>query len=322
MTQTLPTFSINIETANLADTNPERFARVLKSLADQDYPITKAEEVVLADTGRWPAELLREVCASYPWIKIVQVKPGAGYTDCKMQSLPHMTGEIVFFCDADVIYESHWLRNMLTAFQEHPEIEVLGGETGIEQMVRESGVYGLTIAIAFLFPPFSDEEEIRPKHYYEGNNVGFRRDVLACYPAPTSLPVKRANLFIHNTLLKRKGFTIWHHPKARGHHPIPKGFTQFVSEFWNMGRDSAYVSHFFGDFAGRTYLNEPRLKRRLHRAASVLRNDLKRWLMLPLALPIMSIAFLIYAVARICGLLRRPPKAGNLRQIWGDALPN
>jgi Glycosyl transferase family 2 len=321
MTQALPTFSINIETTNLADTSPERFAGVLKSLADQDYPIANAEQVVVADTGRWPTELLREMCAPYPWIKIVTVEPGAGYTDCKMQSVPHMSGAILFFCDADVIYESHWLRNMLTTFQEHPEIEVLGGATGVEQMVREAGIYGLTIAIAFLFPPFSDEEKIRPKHYYEGNNVGFRRSVLARYPAPTNLPVKRANLFIHNTLLKRKGFTIWHQPKARGHHPIPKGFGQFVSEFWNMGRDSAYVSHFFADFSGRTYLDEPRLKRRLHRTASVLRHDPKRWLMLPFTLPIMFLAFLIYAVARTYGLLPRPPKVENLREIWGDCLP-
>jgi glycosyltransferase involved in cell wall biosynthesis len=322
MTQALPTFSISIETANLADTSPARFARVLKSLADQDYPITNAQEVVVADTGRWPEQLLREMCAPYPWLTIVAVEREAGYTDCKMQSVPHMTGEIVFFCDADVIYEPGWLRLMLTAFNEHPEIKVIGGDTGVDEAVRESGVFGLAMAIVFLFPPFSDQKEIRTKHYYEGNNVGFRRELLLRYPAPTSLPVKRANLFIHNTLLKRKGFSIWHQPRARGHHPLPKGITGFVSEFWNMGRDSAYVSHFFRDFSGRSYLDGSRLHRRLHRAATVLQRDPKRWLLLPLALPIILLGVLIYTVARACGLLRRPPKPGNLQEIWGDALPN
>ena len=322
MTQAFPIFSIKIETANLADTKPERFARVLKSLAGQDYPITNAEEVILADTGRWPASLLREMCAPYPWIRIVTVEREAGYADCKMQSVPHMTGEILFFCDADVIYEPTWLRLMLTAFSEHPEIEVLGGDTSIEQSFRGAGVYGLAMAIVFLFPPFSDQDAIRPKHYYEGNNVGFRRNVLLRYPAPTSLPVKRANLFIHNTLLKRKGFTIWHQSRARGHHPVPKGVAGFVSEFWNMGRDSAYVSHFFGDLSGRSYLDESRIKRRVHRAATVLRRDPKNWLLLPLALPIIFLGVLIYAVARVDGLLRRPPKPENLQQIWGDALPD
>lgn len=316
-----PTFSINIETANLGDTSPERFARVLKSLADQDYPITNAEQVVVADTGRWPEELLRERCAPYSWITIVAVEPGAGYTDCKMQSVPHMTGEILFFCDADVIYESSWLRQMLSALSEHPEIEVLGGDTGVDEAVRESGAFGLAMAIAFLFPPFSDQKEIRTKHYYEGNNVAFRRELLLRYPAPTSLPVKRANLFIHNTLLKRKGFTIWHHPRARGHHPLPEGLGGFLSEFWNMGRDSAYVSHFFSDFSGRSYLDESRFKRRLHRAAAVLRRDPKRWLLLPLALPVIFLGLLIYTVARAFGLLRRPPRPENLQQIWGDILP-
>jgi hypothetical protein len=321
MTQAFPTFSINIETANLADTNPERFARVLKSLADQDHPIANAEQVVLADTARWPAELLRELCAPYSWIDIVPVKRGAGYTDCKMQAVPHMTGEILFFCDADVIYERNWLCDMLTTFSEHPEIEVLAGDTGVDEAVRESGVFGLAMAIAFLFPPFSDQPGLKTKNYYEGNNVAFRRQLLLRYPAPTSLPVKRANLFIHNTLLKRKGFTIWHQPKARGHHPLPKGFVGFVKEFWDMGRDSAYVSHFFGDFSGHSYLDASRFKRRLNRAATVLRRNPKRWLLLPFALPIILPALLLYAVARVSGLLRRPPKPDNLQEIWGDVAP-
>jgi len=321
MSGNFPTFSINIETANLADTSPERFSRVLKSLGDQDYPVANAEQVVVADTGRWPAEQLREMCRPYPWITIVPVQPGAGYTDCKMQSVPHMTGDVLMFCDADVIYEPQWLRLMLATFRDHPEIKVLAGDTGVDEAVRVSGVYGLAMAIAFLFPPFSEKREVGPKNYYEGNNVAFRRDLLLRYPAPTSLPVKRANLFIHNNLLKRKGFKIWHQPGARGHHPLPKGFVSWVSEFWNMGRDSAYVSHFFRDHSGRTYLDGSRLRRRLRRAASVLGRDPVRWLMLPFALAIIFPAMLLYLIARTCGLLRRPPATRHLGQIWGDILP-
>lgn len=68
------------------------------------------------------------------------------------------------------------------------------------------------------------------------------------------------------------------------------------------------------------HLDVSRFKRRLHRSLSVLRRDPKRWLLLPLALPIIFPALLLYVIARICGLLRRPPKPENLSEIWGDIL--
>ena len=322
MTENSPTFSMNIETVNLAGTTPERFARVLKSLADQDYPITNANEVILVDSGRWPAEQIREMCAPYPWIEIMRVNSGTAYGDSKMLAVPHMTGDILLFCDADVIYELNWLRQLLTTFHEHPEIEVLAGDTSVEEALRDTGVFGLAMSIVYLFPHFSDEQELEDKHHYEANNVGFRREVLLRYPGPMNLPVKRAHLFIHNVLLKRKGFTIWHQPKARAHHPVPQGLAKLTEEFWALGQDSAYVSRFFADFSGTTYLEKTRLKGRFDRLVDELRRDSTNWLRLPFALPIMFLAVLIYAVSRTYGLLHRPSKAENLREIWGDALPN
>lgn len=321
MAPALPTFSINIETANLEDTAPERFARVLKGIADQDYPVTNAEQVILVDSGRWPAEQIRKMCAPYPWIRIMPVKQGTSYGDSKLLAVPQMTGDILFFCDADVFYEPNWLRQMLATLSEHPEIEVLAGDTSVEEAIRETNIYGLAMAIMYLFPHFSDREEVGPTQHYEANNVAFRREVLLRYPGPMNLPAKRATLFIHNVLLKRKGFTIWHQPKARGHHPLPEGFVRFVEEFWDMGQDSAFISHFFHDFPGRTYLDGTRLNRRLNRIRDVLRRDPKRWLMLPFALPIIFTALLVFAASRVYGLVHPLPQPKGLQEIWGDSLP-
>lgn len=316
-----PAFSINIETVNLSDIKPERFARALKSLADQDYPVTNANEVILIDTGLWPTDLIRELCAPYPWIRIMPVAGETGYAGCKMLAVPHMSGEILLFCDSDVIYSPSWLRQMLAAFSEHPQIEVLAGDTSIEQTVRDKGIYGFAMAIAYLFPHFSEHEEIGPKNYYEANNVAFRRELLFRYPGPVDLPADRANLFVHALLLRRKGFTIWHQPKARSHHPVPKGWTNFIREFWRLGQDSAYISFFFRDFSGRTYLEKSRFRGRFDRVVDELRRDPRNWLRLPFALPIILAAFLVFGVSRVFGLVRPLPRPASLQQIWGDALP-
>jgi len=321
MTQALPTFSINIETANVPDIKPARFARALKSLAEQDHPVTQAKEIILSDNGLWPAELIRDLCAPYPWIRITPVPHGAGYVDCKMLAVPHMSGEIVLFSDCDVIYERSWLRQMLAAFSEHPEIEVLSGNTSTEESAREAGIYGLAMAIAYLFPYFSDRKDIGTKNHYDANSVGFRRELLLRYPGPVDLPASRANLYIHNILLRRKGFTIWQQPKARCHHPVPEGWTNFIGEFWRLGQDSAYVSHFFRDFSGRTYLEKTRLKGFFDRVVQVLRHDPSHWWRLPLALPIIFAALLVFGVSRLYGLSRRPPRPDHLQEIWGDSLP-
>ncbi|MDM7326482.1 MAG: hypothetical protein P3X23_005110 [Thermosynechococcus sp. Uc] len=55
----LPTFSIILETENLANADIAGLHRALQSLASQDLPPTAANEVLVLETGDAPKQILR-----------------------------------------------------------------------------------------------------------------------------------------------------------------------------------------------------------------------------------------------------------------------
>jgi len=142
------------------------------------------------------------------------------------------TGEIIVFCDSDCIYESNWLRNILTLFLQL-DIDVVAGETSTP--VRNP--YELAIAMHYFFPRFSCREHPYESKNYFLNDVAFRRNFLLQNPIPTNLPLYRGNCYVHaHYLCNIKGYKIWKHPQARATHEPPT----ISFSFWRYllrGRD-------------------------------------------------------------------------------------
>jgi len=62
----LPSFSLVLETENLANADLDGLAQSLASLAEQDVPLTAANEVFMIDSGNTPTQLLTQLCDRYP----------------------------------------------------------------------------------------------------------------------------------------------------------------------------------------------------------------------------------------------------------------
>lgn len=229
----LPSFSIVLETENLANADLEGLVKSLASLVNQDISPQQANEVILIDSGDAPTELLRQLCDRYPWIKVYPAPSTTGYYKAKMIGAEVATGEIVVYADSDCIYEPHWLRTILTTFAQDDQIQVVAGET----TTRGRGPYGTAMALTYIFPQYSGKTQLTPTSQYFLNNVAFRREFLLQNPIPAKLPLYRGNCVVHVQTLKRDGHTIWLNPNARATHAPPDGLSHFFWRFLLIGHD-------------------------------------------------------------------------------------
>jgi len=229
----LPTFSIILETENLANASLEGLVNSLASLVNQDVSPTQANEVLLIDSGDAPPDLLQQLCDRYPWIKVHPAPPSTGYYKAKMLGASLATGEIVVYADSDCVYEPQWLRTILATFTQDAQIQVVAGET----TTRGRGPYGTAMALTYIFPQYSGKTEVMPTSQYFLNNVAFRREFLLQNPIPAELPLYRGNCVVHIDNLKRNGHTIWLNPNARATHAPPDGLAHFFWRFLLIGHD-------------------------------------------------------------------------------------
>jgi glycosyltransferase involved in cell wall biosynthesis len=313
-----PSFSIVYETENLESVELENIYRSLSSLAAQDISPAQANEFLIIDSGDAPAEVIEQLCSMYPWITVRRV-PEIGYYEAKMMGATLVTGEIIVFCDSDCVYEPNWLRNIVTTFRENSDINVVAGETSTP--VRN--LYELAIAIHYFFPRFSGLEHPYESQNYFLNAVAFRRNFLLQHPIPCDLPIYRGNCWLHAySLCNLQGYTIWIHPQARAiHEPPTMSFT-----FWRyllMGRDQivrerlkllltntqdtaddSKSSPHLGQTpyqrirsrAGRVWWELKQLKRK--QIITVLREEPRRLILLPLAVPIILWFELLFNIGR------------------------
>src|SRR5262249_22496028 len=149
----LPSFSLIIETENLANADLDGLGRALASLERQEIPPSAANEVVIVDSGDIPPERLANLCRRHAWLSIRKAPSGTSYYQAKMLAAGLVTGDIVVYCDSDCTYEAAWLRQLLAPFAADPGIELVAGET----RTGGDGLYGAAMSLAYIFPPYSGE---------------------------------------------------------------------------------------------------------------------------------------------------------------------
>jgi glycosyltransferase involved in cell wall biosynthesis len=229
----LPSFSLILETENLANAELEGLSQALESLTKQDVPPDRANEVILIESGDIPPALQDPLEQRYPWVKIYPAPMDADYYKVKMLGAQLATGAIVVYCDSDCTYSPSWLRSLLEPFQQGDQIQIVAGET----TCGGTGAYGTAMALTYIFPQYSNAEGLTPGSQYFLNNVAFRRQFLLDNPIPVDLPLYRGNCVIHACNLNREGHTIWQQPAAKAIHAPPNGLSHFFWRFLLIGHD-------------------------------------------------------------------------------------
>ncbi len=306
MAEGWPSFSLILETENLASANLEGFSWFLASLMNQDLPLSLANEILIIDSGDAPATLLQELQRQYPGLKVCQAASSIDYYSAKMLGAELASGEIIVYCDSDCLYEQSWLRHLLSCFDSSGQINVVGGETAICGV----GPYRTTMALVYIFPPYSGREQLTSSQHYFLNNVAFRREFLLAHPLPLNLPLYRGHCVIHARQLCQAGFTVWSQPRSQASHAPPHGRSQFFWRFLLIGHDAYWQR--------RLLSSEPQQRSNLgliaklragwqvfwQRSQSMLLSQPKHLLFLPLAIPIVVAALLLMAIAYLVTWLR------------------
>ncbi len=305
-----PTFSMVIETENLANAELEGLSRCLDSLAAQDLSPSCANEVLIVESGDVPSEMMEHLQTAYPWITIRTIERGTEYYEAKMKGAALTTGEIIVLCDSDCIYERSWLRNLLAPFSSHSEVHVVAGET----TTPASGPYSVAIALTYIFPRFSRCRTPGPASSYFCNNVAFRRSFLFSHPIATDLPLYRGNCVLHAQSLGNDGGALWKQPNARASHAAPNGLSHFFWRFLLLGYDALAIARL-------TSPAQPALKpirslslfariavhqvrKFAQRIASVFAEDPRRLIYLPLTLPIALASQLLFFSGLVLNFLK------------------
>jgi glycosyltransferase involved in cell wall biosynthesis len=231
--ETMSSFSIVLETENLATADLRGLMQAIDCLAAQTRSPTDANEVLIIDSGDIPAPVKTQLLAQYPWLTFTPAPAGTTYYQAKMLGAQIATGDLLLYYDSDCIYEPHWLETMLGTFAQDPEIQVVAGET----RTRGVGPYGTAMALAYIFPQYSEAVKIFSCTHYYLNNVAFRRDFLLANPIPLDLPLYRGNCALHAKQIIARGGQIWRQPQARATHAPPNGLWHFYWRFLLIGHD-------------------------------------------------------------------------------------
>lgn len=293
-----PSFSLIVETENLANADLDGLVHSLQSIAQQQISPERANEVLMIESGDTPPELLAQLCDRYPWLRVERVPADTGYYKAKMLGAAIATGEVVVYCDSDCVYEPNWLEQMLCPFAQ-AEVQVVAGET----KTRGTGPYGLAMAIVYIFPQYSGQSALAPTSQYFLNNVAFRRSFLLHQAIPLSLPLYRGNCVIHAREILHQGTMIWRQPLARATHAPPDGLSHFFWRFLLIGHDYYWQQHLLTQGVAPSQpdgvFRESGLQGKLQvldeRVGQLFRQSPHNWLYLPLAVPIVLLAVALIA---------------------------
>ena len=303
-----PSFSLVIETANLSLADLDGLRETLESLAAQSAPVRGANEVLLADSGDVPADVLQQSLKAFPWVSHMRLPDGMGYEELKMAGAKATSGEVVVFADGDCLYDPRWLEALLEPFST-PSVHIVGGETTID----DAGVYGLAVAIASSFPARSSSSALYTSDRYHLNNVAFRRAVLEHVPIPSRRACYRMS-GLHAADLLAAGYTIHRQPVARARHAAPNGAAHFVWRFLLMGFDGVVVPRLIAaerrsagarGHQGRRTLGLVRfwVSQAAAKLAGAIREQPSRLLTLPVTLLLTAGAALLQAGGALAGLV-------------------
>jgi glycosyltransferase involved in cell wall biosynthesis len=314
----LPSFSIIIETENLASAEIAGLVCCLDSLVAQDVSVLGANEVLTIDSGNVPVETIEQLCQDYPFLKVRHLATNLDYYGAKIAGAASTTGDIIVFVDSDCIYAPDWLGEILEPFARSPQMAIVAGET----QTPITNAYELAIALTYIFPRLSNSIGLTPTSSYFCNNVAFRRELLQTLPIPLNLPIYRGNCTIHSKSLLAEGQTIWRQPQARATHAVPNGLGHFCRRFLQLGADALTISRLDRHRSSRQLGADLRaclgiggwkLKQFVQRCAGILSADLRYLLYLPLALPIAILALLLFVLGLLQSCLR--PQELTLSQV-------
>ncbi len=292
------TFSIVLETANLAINDLAQLKSALDTLYNQTLSVSNAKEVIVVDTGLVPIQEIQDVCRQYANIQIVRAQTNLDYYLTKAEGFKYTTADIVAFVDSDCTINSEWLESILQPF-DNPQIQIVTGETW--HQIRTP--YDLSVGLLWTLRPFTYGKQITEVASYYANNLAVRRQVLLEIPFVGSGENYRTGQSEHAHRLRQRNVQIWSQPRARAYHQVPKLKYIFKILFSN-GRDTWLLSKQGKNTLGTKGLWGIRISHFLSKFFKIMFSDWKHPFYMILSAPMSILLFLSYIYGYLYGRIK------------------
>lgn len=221
-------YSIVVETENLANGDLRELLACLDSIRAQEVPVPPAA-VLLVNSGQVSAAVIEDLRRRDSGLTVHTVPTPLHYYAAKLEGARIATTDVVVFADTDLHYEKDWLAALLAPFTD-PDVAFVTGET----RVAIAGPYTFSVATSWLFARRFGHS-LAPS--LSANNCAVRRDVLLAHPFPHELPLYRAQITVHGRILHQRGFVI-RRVAARGWHGEPDGVREWALRYLVSGADT------------------------------------------------------------------------------------
>ena len=139
-------------TVVISSYNYEKFAvECIRSVVEQTY---QNIEIVFVDDGSIDNTISVIKDLSFDKLKIVQ-KINGGQLSAFNAAIPHITGDLVFFLDADDVYTPDYLEKTIEFYKNNADADFVFcginyfGNTSISNVTRETKSYGFTLCRAW-----------------------------------------------------------------------------------------------------------------------------------------------------------------------------
>jgi glycosyltransferase involved in cell wall biosynthesis len=304
---TAPSFSLIVETENVAKGGLDRLRECLRSLDRQTISPRDALDVIVPQSGDVPTATLEELQREHPWIRLLEMPPDTNYYQAKMAGARLARGELVVLADSDVAYEPDWLERLREPFRD-PAVQAVAGRSS---MLVDS-VYTMAMSAVYFVPPrlsLPPGAKLRPGERYLAHNVAFRRRFLLDHPIPDDPAGRdflRAQCAIHAERLTAMGTVIWEEPRARCLHP-PTAPELFLWRFLAAGEEDVRWLRRTRRGPGLLPGTIRRLMHRLLEAGwrlyRLVIDQPRQLLRLPLALPLVAVALALTCAGAMSSLI-------------------
>lgn len=223
----LPFVSVLVPTHN----NAMVVKKCLTSLFSQNYPRDKIEIILVADTFNDVPKLDRYS----PKVILANLKPGAK----RNLAVKEAKGEIIAFCDDDVVAHHNWIREIVSDFT-NSDVAVVGGPnlTPTDATLKErcSGyIFSSFFGSGSMATRYRSKVSTRDADEREliSCNMAVRKSVLREIPFPEWLWPNEENVFCH--LVKKNGYRLIYEPDAIVWHQRHPVFVPHAKQVFGYG---------------------------------------------------------------------------------------
>ena len=223
------------------------------------------------------------------------------YYEMKDRGARLANGDILIFLDSDVIPEPTWLLALLTAIKED-QVQIVCGNTYIEPL----GLLGKSFALGWFFPLRSEKSGIESRATCYSNNLAVHASLYREFPF---IEIHGTSRSATQKLIKRlakHGITTYKCHDAQVSHPPPENVAHFLLRALVHGRDIYFkTNHNSGYRTGNMQLTGALLEawKRYTTAMKRIWNHHQQVdlpvLLIPVAMAIMSIYYLLFASGNI-----------------------